>query len=73
MLDDSVKALKLEGAEPTEENIKAGSYFLSRPFVMATKGEISEQSDLVKALFDYIYSDEGTEILKAVGLIAVDK
>ena len=28
---------------------------------------------LVKALFDYIYSDEGTEILKAVGLIAVDK
>ena len=73
VLDDSVKALKLEGAEPTEENIKAGSYFLSRPFVMATKGEISEQNDLVKALFDYIYSDEGTEILKAVGLIAVDK
>ena len=73
VLDDSVKALKLEGAEPTEENIKAGSYFLSRPFVMATKGEISEQSDLVKALFDYIYSDEGTEILKAVGMIAVDK
>ena len=73
VLDDSVKALKLEGAEPTEENIKAGSYFLSRQFVMATKGEISEQNDLVKALFDYIYSDEGTEILKAVGLIAVDK
>ena len=73
VLDDSVKALKLEGAEPTEENIKAGSYFLSRPFVMATKGEISGQNDLVKALFDYIYSDEGTEILKAVGLIAVDK
>ena len=73
VLDDSVKALKLEGAEPTEENIKAGSYFLSRPFVMATKGEISEQSDLVKALFDYIYSDEGAEIVKSVGLIAVDK
>ena len=73
VLDDTVKAVKLEGAEPTEENIKAGSYFLSRPFVMATKGEISEQNDLVKALFDYIYSDEGTEIVKSVGLIAVDK
>ena len=73
VLDDSVKALKLEGAEPTEENIKAGSYFLSRPFVMATKGEISEQNDLVKALFDYIYSEEGAEIVKSVGLIAVDK
>jgi len=59
--------------EANEENIKTGDYFLSRPFVMATKGEISGQNDLVKALFDYIYSDEGTEILKAVGLIAVDK
>lgn len=46
-LDDSVKALSLEGVEATAENIKAGNYFLSRPFVMATKGEISEQNDLV--------------------------
>lgn len=73
VLDDTVKALKLEGVEPTEENIKGGTYFLSRPFVMATKGEISEQNDLVKALFDYIYSDEGTEILKSAGLIAAEK
>ena len=73
VLDDTVKALKLEGADPTEENIKAGSYFLSRPFVMATKGEISEQNDLVKALFDYIYSAEGSEIVKSVGLITVEQ
>ncbi len=72
VLDDTVKALKLEGVEPTEENIKAGSYFLSRPFVMATKGEIAQQNDLVKALFDYIYSAEGSEIVKSVGLISVD-
>ena len=69
VLDDTVKTLKLEDTEPTPENIKAGSYFLSRPFVMATKGEISEQNDLVKALFDYIHSDEGTELVKSVGLI----
>lgn len=69
VLDDTVKTMNLEGTEPTPENIKAGSYFLSRPFVMATKGEISEQSDLVKALFDYIYSDEGKELVKSVGLI----
>ena len=73
VLDDTVKALKLDGAEPTEENIKAGKYSLSRPFVMATKGEISEQSDLVKALFDFIYSDEGSELVKSVGLITADK
>ena len=40
---------------------------------MATKGEISEQNDLVKALFDYIYSAEGSEIVKSVGLITVEQ
>ena len=40
---------------------------------MATKGEISGQSELVQALFDYIYSEEGTEIVESVGLIAVDR
>ena len=69
VLDKTVRTLKLENMEPTPENIKAGSYFLSRPFVMATKGEISEQNDLVKALFDFIHSDEGTELVKSVGLI----
>lgn len=69
VLDDSVKAMKLEDSAPTAENIKAGSYFLSRPFVMATKGEISEQSDLVQALFSFIASDEGKELVKSVGLI----
>ncbi|ADL03005.1 phosphate ABC transporter substrate-binding protein [Lacrimispora saccharolytica] len=69
VLDDTVKTMKLENTEPTPENIKAGSYFLSRPFVMATKGEISEQNELVKALFDYIHSAEGTELVKSVGLI----
>lgn len=72
VVDNSVKPLKLEGAEPTEEAIKAGSYFLSRPFVMATKGEISEQNELVKTMFDFISSDEGYEIIKSVGLITVD-
>ncbi|WP_367567067.1 phosphate ABC transporter substrate-binding protein PstS family protein [Lacrimispora sp.] len=69
VLDDSVKALSLEGTAPTPENIKAGSYFLSRPFVMATKGEISEQKDVVQALFEFIYSDEGKELVESVGLI----
>lgn len=69
VLDSTVKTFKLEDVEPTAENIKAGSYFLSRPFVMATKGEISEQNDTVKAIFDYIYSDEGKELVKSVGLI----
>ena len=62
-------SLDVVDVEPTEENIKAGSYFLSRPFVMATKGEISEQNELVQALFDYVYSAEGDDLIKSVGLI----
>lgn len=70
-LDDSVKALSLESVEATAENIKAGNYFLSRPFVMATKGEISEQNDLVQAWFDFVLGDEGQQVASEVGLITV--
>ena len=70
-LDDSVKALSLEGVEATAENIKAGNYFLSRPFVMATKGEISEQTDLVQAWFDFVLGDEAQQVASEVGLITV--
>ncbi len=72
VVDDTVKAFSLEGVEATAENIKAGNYFLSRPFVMATKGEVSEENDLVKALFDYLSSAEGKAVISGVGLITVD-
>ncbi len=72
VLDNSVKAVKLDGVEATVDNIKNGSYLLQRPFVMATKGEISEQSDEVKALFDFLKSDEGKQVVTSVGLITVD-
>lgn len=71
-VNETVVAAALEGVEPTVENIKAGNYFLSRPFVMATKGEISEQSAAVQELFAYLGSDEGKEVIKGVGLITVD-
>ena len=71
-IDDSVVALALEGVEATAENIKAGNYFLSRPFVMATMGEISGQSKAVQAWFEYLASDEGKEVIAGVGLIVVD-
>ena len=72
VIDDSVKALSLDGVVPTAENIKAGDYFLSRPFVMATVGEISAQKEEVQAFFKYLASEEGKEVIKAVGLITVD-
>lgn len=72
VIDDSVIAVKLDGVEPTEENIKAGSYALSRPFVMATNGEISAQKPEVQELFHFLASDEGKQLVKSVGLITVD-
>lgn len=72
VLDDSVNALNLDDVAPTSDNIVAGTYFLCRPFVMATKGEISEQNELVQTFFDFLKSDEGKAVVKAVGLITVD-
>ena len=71
-IDDSVIAVSLEGVEATVENIKAGNYFLSRPFVMATKGEISEQSELVQAWFEFVMGEEGQQVAASVGLITID-
>ena len=72
VINDSVTALSLEGVEPTEENIKAGAYFLRRPFVMATSGEISAQSEAVQAFFNWLKSEEGQEVVKAAGLITAE-
>lgn len=71
-INETVAAVSLEGVAANAENIKAGNYFLSRPFVMATKGEISEQSEAVQAYFEYLSSEEGKEVIAAVGLIIAD-
>lgn len=72
VVDDTVKSMKLEGVEATEANIKAGDYFLSRPFVMATKGEISKQTEAAQEFLNWMKSEEGKEVIKGVGLITVD-
>lgn len=72
-LDDSVIALKLEGVEADADHIKEGSYFLSRPFVMATNGGISEQSEIVQEWFKFLDSDEGKEVISSVGLVLADE
>lgn len=69
VVDNSVIALSIDGVEANEKNIIDGKYLLSRPFVMATIGEVSEQSTAVKAFFEYIESEEGQAIIKKVGLI----
>ena len=69
VVDDTVIGVKIDGVQPTEEQILAGNYLLQRPFVMATNGIISEQNEIVQAWFAYIGSDAGKEVIRSVGLI----
>lgn len=72
VVDDSIKTLAIDGVYATDDAIIDGSYSLQRPFVMATKGTIEEQSEQVQNLFKYIYSEDGRKIIESVGLIPVD-
>lgn len=67
--DENTKKLALDGVAATEENIVAGSYKLSRPFIMATReGELRPE---VQAFLDYVLSDEGQAVVKSQKLITV--
>lgn len=70
-IGNTVIALQLDGIAPTAENIKSGKYALSRPYVMSTRGAISEQSDLLQSWFDFVLGKEGQEIASSVGLVPV--
>ncbi len=68
-LNDTVKAVTIDGVEATAENVKNGTYTVSRPFNIATNGEPSE---LAKDFISYIMSAEGQAIVNENGYIAVD-
>lgn len=59
-LNDSVKAVKVDNVEATVDNVKNGSYKISRPFIIATKDEIS---DLAADFIKFILSDDGQAIV----------
>lgn len=69
-LDDSVKALKIDGAEATAENIKSGSYKVCRPFNIATKADLS--NEVAKDFINFILSEEGQAIVAENGYIPLD-
>ena len=67
-LNDTVKALKVEGVEATPENVKNGTYTVARPFYIATKGEAT---GVAADFISFIMSKQGQEIVSD-GYIAVD-
>lgn len=70
-LNDTVKAVKVDDVEPTVENIKAGSYAVSRPFEICYKEE--NLTDLGKDFISFIMSAEGQKIVDDEGYIAMDE
>ena len=69
-MNDSVKALNIDGSEATVDNIKDGSYKISRPFNIATKGDLSAAS---QDFINFILSSDGQAVVEQKGYIsAVD-
>lgn len=68
VLDNTVKALKVDGIEATVDNVKAETYTVFRPFLMVTKGE---PKPLAKAFIDYILSADGQKIVEEEKFIPV--
>lgn len=68
-LNETVKALQVDGVEATVENIKSGDYKVARPFNIATKGEVSE---VAQDFISYILSAEGQVVVAENGYIPLD-
>lgn len=66
-LNDTVKAVKIDGVEATVENVKNGTYKVSRPFNIATMGEVSE---VTQDFINFIMSAEGQAVVEDAGYIS---
>ena len=69
-LNDTVKALKIDGEEATEQNIKDGKYKICRPFNIATKK--GADNEVAKDFIAYIMSKEGQQVISDNGYIGDD-
>ena len=67
-LNDTVKAVKIDGAEATTENVSNGSYKVSRPFNIITKDTVS---DVAQDFINYIMSADGQQVIADDGYISV--
>lgn len=68
-LDDTVKALKIDGAEATVDNIKSGTYKIQRPFNIVTKDGLS---DVAQDFVNYIMSPDGQKVVEENNGIPMD-
>ena len=69
-IDNTVKALSVNDIEPTAENVKAGDYKISRPFILVTKEDTLTENG--QKLMDFVLSTEGQQIVEENKLITID-
>lgn len=69
-MNDTVKAVAVNGVEATSENVKNGTYSLSRPFNIATLGDVS---DVTQDFINFIMSAEGQSVIEGKGYIKIDE
>ena len=68
-VNDTVKAVKIDGAEASADAVKNGSYKVSRPFNVVTKGELSA---VAQDFLDFIMSADGQKVVSDNGYIEVE-
>ena len=69
-MNDTVKAVNVNGVEATAENVKNGTYSLSRPFNIATLGDVS---DVAQDFINFIMSADGQAVIEGKGYIKIDE
>ncbi len=69
--DTTIKAITLDGIEPTKENILNGDYKLAGEYAFVFKE--SKLNDIASAFIDFVFSDSGKQILEDGGLISLNK
>ena len=70
LVNDRVKALKLDGMEPTVENVRAQRYKIVRPFLFVFK---APPQGIAKDFLDYVLSPKGQKLLMQEGLVSMDQ
>lgn len=69
-MNDTVKAIQIDGTQATVENIKDGTYKIARPFNIATKEGLSEAA---QDFIDFIMSADGQAVIEENGYIPVEE
>lgn len=69
-IDNTVAALNIDDVEPTADNVKSGSYKISRPFILVTKEDSLTEDD--QKLISFVLSDEGQQIVEENKLITIE-